>query len=54
MPLDSTTTTTQPEAATPTPKPDVRQSTVDNQGEPLVLANDLVEDISIDGMCGVY
>jgi mycofactocin precursor len=38
----------------PTTRPDVVDSSDDTAEEPLVTEELLVEEISIDGMCGVY
>ncbi len=53
------TVTTTPSSAAPQPlgAPPVVQSTTEadhREGEQLVEADLLVEDVSIDGMCGVY
>jgi mycofactocin precursor len=36
------------------PQPDAAQAEEDTTPEQLIEADDLVEEVSIDGMCGVY
>jgi mycofactocin precursor len=52
--MESTVPTTSAPASRPPVAPTPRPEAADDRAAPLVEDDLLIEDVSIDGMCGVY